>query len=422
MARTPTIKLRPSDAHRWLVCRASPQYVLENAHRIPEETFEFTEEGVRAHEAAKQLLTGGKPVYDDADMKTHVQGYVEFVTKARGKDHDAVELIVESAVNVFFYPGKKGYVDAALIYQTKAGKVRRIHIVDLKYGRGVSVQAEQNPQLSSYAFGLIEDLKDVYDFSDPSMEVWITIWQPRVTGEPAERTWKIDFLELTNFCSNIGKTADAIRADPCNQPFAPSEDACQFCPAYSFCDARTRWLLGEVDVSDDNLLAPAVLDNDHPAPLKELMPAPESLTPQQLSRILKAKSLLTKWLKKVEDYVTATALQHGTKYEGFKVVASTPHRKWLDEAEAEKFLRAHLGLEIAAPRYLITPAKAEELLKAREKSVRPATLARLQEMITRPDGQPTLAPITDKRLEWHDVEVEAEFVDETLAKEDAALL
>ena len=204
--------------------------------------------------------------------------------------------------------------------------------------------------------------------------------------------------------------------------FAPSEDACQFCQAYSFCDARTRWLLGEVDVSDDNLLAPAVLDTDLLTPVKELTPSPESLTPDQLSRIMKAAPLLTKWLGKVKDYVVATALQHNVKYEGFKVVATTPHRKWTDEAEAEKFLRAHLGLEVAAPRSLITPAKAEELLKAREKSVRPATLTKLNEMVTRPNGQPTLAPLDDKRPEWRDIDVDAEFVDETLAQEDASML
>jgi hypothetical protein len=417
------IKLRPSDAHRWLVCKASPGYVLQNAHRIPVETFEFTEEGTRAHEAAKQLLTGGKPKYDAGDMRSHVEGYRDFIMKAKGKGD--VTLIVESAVKVFYYPGKKGYVDVALIYVGRDGRVKRIHIIDLKYGRGVSVQALENPQLASYCFGLIKDLEDVYQFH-AGTEVLITIWQPRISDEPAERTWELTAEELSAFCGTIGDTAEQILKSPYNQPFAPSDDACQFCPAYSFCESRTLWLLGGMEeVIDVELVTPMLVLGDTlptAAPDELDLPTPASLSADQLSRIMQMKSQFTKWLAKVEDYVINTSLQHDVKYQGFKVVATNPHRKWDDEEQAERFLAAHLGKDVVAPRKLITPSKAVELMKARDRGVRPATLLKLEEMVTRPQGQPTLAPITDPRPEWKDVKAEDEFSDVTLTDEDQSLL
>jgi hypothetical protein len=63
-----------------------------------------------------------------------------------------------------------------------------------------------------------------------------------------------------------------------------------------------------------------------------------------------------------------------------------------------------------------------ELMKARDRGVRPATLLKLEEMVTRPQGQPTLAPITDPRPEWKDVKAEDEFSDVTLTDEDQSLL
>jgi hypothetical protein len=396
------------------VCKASPGYVVANQHRIPKETFEFTEEGTRAHEAAKQLLTGGKPVYDPGDMKSHVEGYRNFIINAKGKDD--VTLIVESAVKVFFAPGRKGYVDVALVYVGKNGKVRRLHIIDLKYGRGVSVHAKRNPQLSSYAKGLIEDLGDVYDFSDPAMEVAITIWQPRVTGEEAERTWELTRRELEEFCTNIKDTAVDIQAEPFKQPFAPSDDTCTFCPAFSFCEARTRWLLGEVeDVID---LAPAVLDKKSELPE---LPAPEGLTADQLARILSMKPLFSKWLEKVQAYVVASALQHGVEYNGFKVVATKPHKKWADEDAAYKILKGRLGADVAAPRELITPAKAKELLKAKGVTRR-STMQAVEALIVQPGGNPTLAPLDDKRPVWKDTKASDEFEDESITAEDKSLL
>lgn len=417
------LKLRPSDAHRWMVCRASPGYVVRNAHRIVERVQDYTEEGVVAHElGAAHLL--GKPFPSDIepDMKSHLRAYGDFV-RASGAGHKNVVMLVETPVNVFYYRGKKGYVDCALLHLNKNGRVHRVHVIDLKYGRGVSVEALRNPQLSSYAYGLIRDLADVYEF-DEDAEVVITIWQPRVQGEDTERTWETNLPTLSKFCAEIGATAQCIRANPFTQPFAPGDDTCTFCPAYEFCDARTRWLLGdlgetiEAEVID---LTPTVLEQPVAAPAPEL-PAPSSLTPSQLSRILRLKPLFTKWFSKVEEYVAADALQNDTPYEGFKIVATMPHRKWVSEEEAEKFLRAHLSLDVAAPRKLITPAQAEELLLSRDKKVRQPTLDRLQALIYRPQGQPTLAPIEDKRQAWRDVDVSAEFPDGSITEEDQSLL
>lgn len=416
------LRLRPSDAHRWLVCRASPGYVVQNAHRIVERVEDYTQEGVQAHELGAGHLLGKPFPYDvPTDMKTHLEAYKEFVNNSKLAVPGIVKMLVEVAVNVFYYPGKKGYVDCALIFLKKDRKtVHRIHIIDLKYGRGVSVEALRNPQLSSYAFGLIKDLEGTYSFHDDT-EVVITIWQPRVQGEETERTWATTMFDLAVFCTEIATVASQIRANPFKQPFAPSDDGCTFCPAYEFCDARTRWLLGDVIEAEVIDLTPAVLESPLAAPLPEL-PEPASLSPKQLSRILKVAPLLSKWLEKTEKYVAASMLQHGVKYDDFKVVATRPHRKWREPAEAQEFLAALLGQDVVAPRSLITPAQALELLKTLDKTQRDDILEMLYPMIYQPEGQPTIAPASDKRLEWQDVKVEEEFPDGSVSDEDQSLL
>lgn len=50
-----------------------------------------------------------------------------------------------------------------------------LHIVDFKYGRGILVEAKDNPQMMLYALGALELFDCLYDIDTVSM----TIFQPR---------------------------------------------------------------------------------------------------------------------------------------------------------------------------------------------------------------------------------------------------
>lgn len=399
MSRTPTIKLRPSDAHRWLVCRASPGYLYQVADQLPEVLEDYIQEGIVAHELAAKWLNGEEAETADIEMDTHVKGYVDYVKKAR---KGADKFLVEQSVKVFYNPSRKGYIDAAILSFNKQGHIVRLHIVDLKYGRGVSVQAEENPQLASYARSLLE--QGGYLIS-PKASISITIYQPRVVGEAAERTWNPTLIEFFDFTGKIDIAAREIQADPFNQPFAPSEDTCQFCPAQAICQKRALWLLGELDQTKEQVLAPTLLNTEQVVEL----PEPASLTTEQLGRLLKAADVFQKWLSKCESHVLALMTQRGEQVQGFKIVASTPHRRWDNEDKARTFLLKHLDRGTVVSESILTPSKAEGLLK---KLKNEKLMKQFSQLVVRPEGQPVLASSDDTRPEFRDIDVNAEFLNE----------
>ncbi len=388
------VKLRPSDAHRWLVCRAAPGYCarLEAEGRLPKVEFEYTKEGTLAHELAAKVLNGqALPPDAEKDMLVHVRAYAEHV-RGIAKKHPGCTLLVEHKVSVY-YSERHGYVDAAVVVLDKDDVVVAVYVVDLKYGRGVSVKAERNPQISIYVKSLLKELAALYVIA-PKADVHLTIWQPRVQGEKTERTWKTTVAGIDSLCFWIDAVAKDIQENPDTQKFEPGDDACQFCPAASLCDARARDLLGD-EVSDQVLTAPAL--GDHQGEQLEVHPPdPGTLTVAQLARVLSAAPALKKWLAKVEAHALA-ALEQGTHdVPGYKLVRGNPgHRKWRDPAAAERLLRRMFPKDVVTPPDVISPAQAEVLMK--ERNARQMMWDEFERLVVRPEGNLALAKADDER-------------------------
>ena len=135
-------ELGPSGAHRWLNCPGSYAATKD----LPEETSEFAEEGTDAHELAEICLTqkrtarafiGQTPLINkerviDEDMAYYVQQYVDYVRAIPG-DQEYEQLVDYSQ----WVPGGFGTADAIVI------DGETIHIIDLKYGKGVEVHADR---------------------------------------------------------------------------------------------------------------------------------------------------------------------------------------------------------------------------------------------------------------------------------------
>lgn len=391
----PVVKLRPSDAHRWLVCRAAPGYCarLEAEGRLPKEEFDYTLEGIEAHKLAALALRG-EPLPDGADplMVQHVLDYAAYVRRQleKHRKHEPL-LLVEESVVVFYSPSRRGYVDAAVVV-LDGERVTHLYVTDLKYGRGVSVEAKRNPQLSIYVKSLLGWLREHF-LVDKKTEVHVTIWQPRVQGEKVERSWPTDAGTIDNYCLWVEEVAKDIHARPFEQKFEPSDDACQFCPAAGLCDARARDLLGNADET----LAPIVLDVTRDPPVEQIDPPdPTTLTPEQVARVLKAADPLRAWLKKVESYALAAMEQNLVKIPGQKLVRGRPgNRRWRDAAEAEKWLRRLFPRDVVTPPSVISPAQAEVLLK--ERKARQVTWDGFEKLVVRPEGNLALADEADER-------------------------
>ena len=236
----------------------------------------------------------------------------------------------------------------------------RLHIVDFKYGMGILVEAEDNPQMKLYALGALELYDALYDIKEVSM----TIFQPR---REHVSTWTIPAEELKSWAENVLKPR-ARMAYNGEGDYLPGE-WCTFCHAAARCRARAEEKL-KLAQSEFRL--------------------PPLLTDEEIEEILAILPNLTKWANEITAYATDAAVNHGKEWDGFKVVEGRSVRKYRDEEKvAEAAIEA--GYNDIYRKSLITLTEMQKLMgKTKFEEV-------LGGLIYKPPGKPTLVPKSDKR-------------------------
>lgn len=366
--------LGASNAHRWLAC--TPSAALERT--TPEEmTSEAAEEGTVAHAIAEKhlqdLLEGRRPA-TPADIKAHrlyrpvmeehvavyTDAVMEALTEARQTSPDAI-LLLEQRVDYSAYaPGGFGTADCLLI----AGGL--LQVFDFKYGKGVPVFAEGNPQLRLYALGALEEYGLLYDID----RVRYTIIQPRLDSITSE---EMSVEDLMAWGKDYVRPRAALAADGKGEP-CPG-DHCTFCRYRYRCRA-----LAEYNLS---------LDLKRYDEFSEQREAWE-MTPADIAEVLDRVDGLTRWARGVKDYALEQAVNHGVDYPGYKVVEGRSNRKIADEGEAIKRLSDE-GFDPASVTRLCGMTDLEEVVgKAQLTEV-------LGELIVKPQGKPTLVKASDRR-------------------------
>ena len=351
----------PSSFHRRLACPGSYQAEKD----LPNVTSPYAEEGTTAHELAEYCLKHNVNTDEidgmlndekiNEEMTECIQEYVNYVRSLGGyQEYEQIVYYDEYIQDGF------GTADAIVTVNND------IHIIDLKYGKGVAVDAENNPQGMLYALGALLERSLLQEFE----KVIIHIFQPRIGN--------ISVWETTP--EYIFKWADEIKdkIQEClidNPPRIAGESQCRFCKAKPTCHA--------IATRTENALKQELHDlNARPKP-------PENLTEEDLKFILNQKKLITDWLNSVESHVKERMLQ-GHAFEGFKLVAGRSNRKWNDEAKAEKKLNALLGKTKSYTKKLLSVSQAEKALGKDNKK-------KIENLIVKPKGAPTLVPDTDKR-------------------------
>ena len=361
-AKTRTLE-RASSAHRWLHCPPSAKLTAG----VTEAPSEAALQGTAAHALAEHKLRRAlkqqskRPVskYEDDEMNTHTDDYVAYVLEqyeqAKQTTPGAVIYIEQHLDFSNVVPGGFGTGDCLIVADGT------LHVIDLKYGLGVLVEAEWNPQMMLYAIGALALFDALYDIE----QVALTVFQPRRENVS---TWTISVTELNKWAEQTLKPAAELAAKGEGEFYAGAW--CQFCRIASTCRARAE---ANLELAKFEFAPPAELSADEVADVLAQIPG------------------LTRWASDVQDYALSQALS-GERYEGFKLVAGRSIRKYTDETAVAEAAKA-AGYRDIYKRSLLTITAMEKLMGKKQFS------EILGDLVVKPEGKPTLVPVTDKRPE-----------------------
>jgi hypothetical protein len=334
--------------------------------QFPNETSIYAEEGTAAHDLAEHKLKKAlkmrskKPTspYHSDEMDEMTDLYVEYclqlIEKSKERCGD-LQILIEQKLDFSDYvPEGFGTGDLVVVGNGT------LHIVDLKYGRGIIVSAEQNPQMMLYALGALSLFDMLYTIDKISM----AIVQPRADNFS---TWEITVEELLKWSDEELKPK-AILASTGGGEFCAG-DHCRFCRAKNQCRARA--------VKNLELLKYEFQD-------------PSLLTDIEIAEIIGLADELAKWAGDIYTYATALAINEGRQWDGFKLVEGRTRRTYTDETKVAEVAK-DAGYTDIFKQSLITITEMEKLMSKKKFN------ELLGSLVAKPKGKLTLVSETDKR-------------------------
>lgn len=364
--------LSASGAHKWLVC--TPSARLEE--KYPNRTSEYMAEGTLAHAIAefkvrsyflepiakstytRKINKFRKEQYFNAEMLNTTDTYLEFIKgiamSTQHKPFIAVEMQVDYSEWV---PEGFGTADCILI----SGDT--LHVIDYKHGKGVKVEAEENPQMKLYALGAYNKYKLFYAIQNVEMH----IIQPRIDNISS---YKLALKDLLAWAENTVKP-QAQKAWAGVGEFVQGEH-CRFCKVKN-CEFRAKQNMKVVE---------------------EIQKISGALAPSEIGEILTKTDGIEQWIKDLKGYALEQILE-GVNIPGWKAVEGKSNRKIVDVDKAFEILEAN-GYDQA-----ILYEKKPLSLTALEKVVGKKQLTdAIGDYIEKPKGAPTLAKEADKRANY----------------------
>jgi len=369
--------LSASGSHRWMACPGSVQ--LETQFKDQSST--YADEGTFAHALAELKLSRAiantikptafkkkleemrqAPLFSPS-MEEYIDQYVTQVTEifmAAKKDcKDALVLLEQRLDFSNWVPEGFGTGDVVII----SDKV--LEVIDLKFGKGVPVSAENNPQTRLYGLGAINTYQLLYDFN----QVRMTIIQPRLDNTSTEEMIMEDLLIWAD--DVLKPKADLAYSG--EGPVAAG-DHCKFCKARYTCKARAELNLemAKYDFQD-----------------------PFLLTDREISEVLARVDQLKTWASDVETYALEQARDHAKKWPGWKLVEGRSNRKYSDDIQVGQALisAGYQEAQIHKEPQLLGITDMEKLLGKKKFG------ELLGDLVVKPAGKPTLVPAADPRSE-----------------------
>ena len=368
--------LSASSSHRWLNCPPSARlceqyedkgssYAAEgtDAHTLGEYRLK-TALGIRAKDPTAHLT------YYNEEMEECATGYaayiMELVEAAKQTCADPVVLIEQRLDFSKYVEGGFGTGDAVIVADGS------LHVIDMKFGKGWLISAEDNPQMKLYALGALELFDGIYDIDTVSM----TVYQPRRENIS---TYTVSKELLYDWAENV--LMPAAKLAYAGEGEFKCGDWCQFCRAKGNCRARAN---ANMELAKYDFTEPALLEND------------------EIANILGKVDALVSWANDVKDFALAEALK-GTVIEGWKVVAGRSNRKYTDELAVAETVKA-TGVDPYEYKLLGITAMEKRLGKKRFEEL-------LEGLVIKPQGKPVLVPLGDKREQLNITSAADDFAD-----------
>lgn len=367
----------PSSAKRYLKC--PPALKLEQ--QFEDEASPYAAEGTAGHALAEHLIKKYLKIrtkrptsdYYSDELLEAVDSYVgyciEQMEAARKECTDPV-FEVERRTDISMHiAGCFGTADMVIITD------RKIHVIDLKLGKGVMVDAERNEQLMLYGLGVLDFYELLYDIET----VELTIVQPRLEHFS---TWEISVKDLKDWAENVLEPA-AEKALAGEGEYQAGEH-CRFCKARFTCRARAEEYLklAQLEFAD-----------------------PPLLSDEEVAEVLSKADALKKWAEEIYAYAQNEAVVNHKEWPGYKLVLGRSNRRYTDEDDAAK-AAMEAGYTDIYRKSLIGITEMERLMGKKQFAEILGTY------VYKPDGKVTLVPDSDKREAVSLSTAEADFKEE----------
>lgn len=366
--------LSASGASRWLNCPPSAQ--LES--KIPDSVSRYAKEGTLAHEFCdinvkeyfgymnKASCTRNRNKFRKEnlylkEMEDYAKEYLDYIIE-KIKSDDAY-VLAETQVDFSDYvPEGFGTCDCIIIQEDT------LTIVDYKYGQGIAVAAENNPQMKLYALGAVAMFSGIYDFN----KVEMCIFQPRI-GNIAESVETVK--DIVKWGEDIVKPTARLAYE--GKGTMNAGDHCTFCKLRATCRCLNDYCMETVKEDFEDVSGSLSTD---------------MLEPSDIAMILERTKLIKNWLTDVEQYAINGILTNELEIPGYKVVAGRSIRKYADADRVADVLIENGYDETAIfERNLISLSKLEKLIGKN------TFHQLLGDLVEKPKGKPTVVPESDKR-------------------------
>lgn len=358
-----------SSAARWINCPGSvalaeqcpdpgsSSYADEGtlAHSLGELKLRHTLKEISEGQYKTQLAAIYASEYFDAEMDEATDFYVETVLEEFMAAGEGAELMIEQQLRLDqWIPEGFGTADTVIISDSY------IQVIDLKYGKGVKVDAPNNPQLRLYGLGAAVLFRDLYDYDT----VKTTIVQPRLDHVSTETVLLKELLLW-------GEEDVAPRAIMAMEgtDYLAAGDWCRWCPAKFRCRKRAEFNL---ELARDEFRKPPLMSDE------------------EIAEVLERADSIAKWAEEVKGYALDQALA-GHHFEGWKLVEGRSIRKYADELQvADKLKAAGYDEAMLYERKLYGITAMEKIVGKKKLT------ATLGDLLIKPAGKPVLVPESDK--------------------------